>query len=150
MFPARFPESQVRELEASLGSYATAGQLQQRPSPLGGGIFRDDWWQYAAMTPRCEWRAIYADTAQKTGQQNDYSVLQCWGKTPTGQAVKLDQIRGKWEAPELLVQARAFWAKHNAIDNGHLRAMKIEDKVSGTGLDSDTKARRRSSFANSA
>ncbi|MDZ7905214.1 MAG: phage terminase large subunit [Cypionkella sp.] len=134
MFPDRFPESQVRELEVSLGSYATAGQLQQRPAPVGGGIFRDDWWQYAVMPPRCEWRAIYADTAQKTGQQNDYSVLQCWGRTVTGQAVKLDQIRGKWEAPELLVQARAFWAKHNAIDNGHLRSMKIEDKVSGTGL----------------
>ncbi|MDZ7904613.1 MAG: phage terminase large subunit [Cypionkella sp.] len=134
MFPDRFPESQVQELEASLGAYATAGQLQQRPSPAGGGIFKDEWWQYVAMPPRCEWRAIYADTAQKTGQQNDYSVLQCWGRTVTGQAVKLDQIRGKWEAPELLVQARAFWAKHNAIDNGHLRSMKIEDKVSGTGL----------------
>lgn len=134
MFPDRFPEAQVVELETSLGSYAAAGQLQQRPAPMGGGIFKDDWWQIVDMAPACEWRAIYGDTAQKTGQQNDYSVFQCWGRTRHGQAIKLDQIRGKWEAPELLTQARAFWNKHKAMDNGPLRAMKIEDKVSGTGL----------------
>ena len=45
----------------------------------------------------------------------------------------LDQIRGKWEAPELLVQARAFWTKHKP-GPAPLRAFKVEDKVSGTGL----------------
>jgi predicted phage terminase large subunit-like protein len=45
----------------------------------------------------------------------------------------LDQIRGKWEAPELLTQARAFWAKHKT-GPAPLRAFKVEDKVSGTGL----------------
>ena len=28
----------------SLGSYAAAGQLQQRPSPKGGGILKASWW----------------------------------------------------------------------------------------------------------
>jgi predicted phage terminase large subunit-like protein len=79
-------------------------------------------------------RIIYADTAQKTKEHNDYSVFQCWGLTKDKQAILLDQSRGKWEAPELLVQARAFYAKHKALDVGVLRAMKIEDKVSGTGL----------------
>ena len=135
MFPDRFPESQVVELETSLGSYASAGQLQQRPAPAGGGIFRDEWWQYYSALPQIDWRAIYADTAQKTGQQNDYSVLECWGRTKTGQAVLIDLIRGKWEAPELLVQARAFWTKHAAMQGvGPLRKLAVEDKVSGTGL----------------
>lgn len=40
MFEDRFPESQVQELERTLGEYATAGQLQQRPAPRGGGMFR--------------------------------------------------------------------------------------------------------------
>ena len=135
MFPARFPEPQVAELEQSLGTYAVAGQLQQRPSPLGGGMFRDHWWQYLAAPPPIQWRTIYADTAQKTADHNDYSVFQCWGHSVTGQAVMLDMIRGKWEAPELEVMARAFWAKHKATQTqGTLRAMKVEDKVSGTGL----------------
>lgn len=135
LFPERFPEAMVADLERTLGSYATAGQLQQRPTPRGGGIFRSEWWGYYSQSPRTDWRAIYADTAQKTGQENDYTVFECWGKTITGQVVLLDLIRGKWEAPELLVQARAFWAKHKAVENmGPLRSLKIEDKVSGTGL----------------
>ncbi len=135
MFPARFPPEVIARDKRALGAYAWAGQMQQRPSPLGGGIFKDEWWRIVPAPPKIEHRSIYADTAQKTGQQNDYSVFQCWGRTTSGQAIKLDQIRGKWEAPELLTHARAFWAKHKAVPKmGPLRAMKIEDKVSGTGL----------------
>jgi predicted phage terminase large subunit-like protein len=135
MFPDRFPRDVVDKYKIALGEYGYAGQMQQRPSPARGGIFKDEWWKFCDLAPVTEWRAIYADTAQKTGQQNDYSVFECWGKTTTGQAVLIDLIRGKWEAPELLEQARAFWAKHNAVQGmGTLRKMAVEDKVSGTGL----------------
>lgn len=129
MFPERFPEQDVATLETSLGSYATASQLQQAPAPIGGGLFRDEWWRYYTVLPRLQHKAIYADTALKTKEQNDYSVFQCWGQGMDGAAYLIDQIRGKWEAPELLVQARAFYAKHAPV-----RAMKVEDKASGTGL----------------
>lgn len=135
MFPERFGEAQVSELEKTLGSYGTAGQLQQRPAPRGGGIIKESWFKYYTQLPALEWRTIHADTAQKTGEENDYSVFQCWGRTTTGTAALIDQIRGKWEAPELLVQARAFWHKHLGDGRGApLRAMMVEDKVSGTGL----------------
>lgn len=135
MFPDRFPEEQVAELENTMGSYAVAGQLQQRPSPRGGGIIKGRWFGQYQVLPMLEWRAIYADTAQKTGQENDYSVFECWGRSETGQAVLIDLQRGKWEAPDLLNEARAFWLKHHAARvPGPLRAMKVEDKVSGTGL----------------
>lgn len=45
MFPERFPEAQVLELERTLGSYASAGQLQQRPTPRGGGMFQKEWFK---------------------------------------------------------------------------------------------------------
>ena len=139
MFPERFGEPQVAELEKTLGSYGAAGQLQQRPAPRGGGILNNAWYRYWIKEPPLDFRFITADTAQKTGQENDYSVLQCWGRSSTGQAVKLDRIRGKWEAPELLVQARAFWLKHlndvrPCVSGATLRGMYVEDKVSGTGL----------------
>jgi phage terminase large subunit-like protein len=114
MFPERFGEEQVQELEKTLGSYGTAGQLQQRPAPRGGGILKEAWFRYYTVLPRLEFRTIHADTAQKTGEENDYSVFQCWGRSTVGEAVLIDQVRGKWEAPELLVQARAFWHKHKA------------------------------------
>lgn len=138
MFPERFDEGTVSLLEKALGSYATAGQLQQRPVARGGGLIKLDWFRYWEVRPALEWRVICADTAQKTAQQNDYSVFQCWGRSLAGQAVLLDQIRGKWEAPDLVVQARAFWLKHAAAQvgaaAGQLRALYVEDKVSGTGL----------------
>jgi predicted phage terminase large subunit-like protein len=131
-WPDQFPVADLERKRAA-NSYVFAGQYMQRPAPVGGGIFKDQWWQYYNAPPVLEWRALYADTAQKTGTQNDYSVIQCWGKSRAGQAVMLDQIRGKWEAPELMVQARAFWAKHKQ-GASPLRAFKVEDKVSGTGL----------------
>lgn len=137
MFPERFGEAQVAELEKTLGSYGAAGQLQQRPAPRGGGIIKEAWFQYYTAQPRLDFRFVTADTAQKTGQNNDYSVLQCWGRSVTGAAVLLDQIRGKWEAPELLVQARAFWLKHlmmSSLPGSVLRSIMVEDAVSGTGL----------------
>lgn len=139
MFPERFSEDQVKELETTLGTYGAAGQLQQRPAPRGGGIINTAWFGYWSVLPVIEFRFITVDTAQKTRQQNDYSVMQCWGRSTIGQAVAIDQIRGKWEAPELLAQARAFWLKHQsaqqpALKNAALRAMHVEDKVSGTGL----------------
>ena len=35
-----------KTLKRSLGSYAAAGQLQQRPSPAGGGMFKRHWFRY--------------------------------------------------------------------------------------------------------
>lgn len=131
-WPDQFPDEMLNRLERS-NSYVFAGQYMQRPAPIGGGILKDEWWQYYTAIPQLSHRLIFADTAQKTGTQNDYSVFQCWGYTHNGQAILIDQIRSKWEAPELLVQARAFWAKHKD-GPGPLRAMKIEDKSSGTGL----------------
>jgi predicted phage terminase large subunit-like protein len=133
-WPEQFPIDDLKRLEAT-NVYRYAGQYQQRPAPQGGGIFKDEWWRYYKALPLLKHRTIYADTAQKTKEANDYSVFQCWGQTMDGQAVLIDQIRGKWEAPDLMTQARAFWLKHKAIESpAILRAMKVEDKASGTGL----------------
>lgn len=135
MFPERFGAKQVAELKQTLGSYGVAGQLQQRPAPRGGGIFKDEWWHVVDALPDLEYRAIYADTAQKKETQHDYSVFECWGRTKSGKAILLDLVRGKWEAPELLIHARAFWAKHKAEKKyAPLRSFNVEDKSSGTGL----------------
>ena len=133
-WPEQFPPEMLDRLELT-SPYVFAGQYMQRPAPLGGGIFKDEWWRFFDAMPPLKHRSIYADTAQKTKEQNDYSVLQCWGVTQDNQMVMLDMARGKWEAPELETMARAFWAKHLGVPNkGPLRAFKVEDKVSGTGL----------------
>jgi predicted phage terminase large subunit-like protein len=43
--PKRYPEHIVTKLEDTLGPYHTAGQLQQRPSPAGGGLIKRSWFR---------------------------------------------------------------------------------------------------------
>lgn len=124
----------LRRMEKS-NPYVFAGQYMQEPAPRGGGLFKEEWWHYYDILPSIKNRIIVADTAQKTKEMNDYTVLQCWGVGTDGKSYLLDQLRGKYEAPELLLNARAFWNKHKATQNqGALRGFYIEDKSSGTGL----------------
>lgn len=134
LIPELHPIDKLLETKATLGDYFWSAMYQQSPIVLGGNLFKTQWFKYYTVVPKLKWRAIYADTAQKTKEQNDYTVFQAWGQTFDGQAILLDQIRDKWESPELIVNARAFWNKHKSQKNGVLRSMNIEDKVSGTGL----------------
>lgn len=134
LVPELHPIDKLLETKALMSDYFWSAMYQQRPIALGGNMFKAEWWREYEILPKLKWRGIYADTAQKTKEANDYSVFQCWGESYEGQAYLIDQIRGKWEAPELLTQARAFWNKHKAINNGTLRSFNVEDKSSGTGL----------------
>lgn len=129
MFPDRFGEKQVRELEISLGSYASAGQLQQRPSPPGGGIFKTSWWQYyrdGGLPPVK--RIVHSwDTAFKTGSDNDFSVRTIWAETDRGFYL-LDLWKEKVEFPDLKRMVSSFKAEH------HPQTILVEDKASGQSL----------------
>lgn len=43
--PDRFPREVVERLKVALGPYGTAAQLNQSPSPAGGGVFKKEWLQ---------------------------------------------------------------------------------------------------------
>jgi predicted phage terminase large subunit-like protein len=51
LFPERFPEETVSNLEKVMGSYAAAGQLQQRPAPREGGMFKKAWFPVVRAVP---------------------------------------------------------------------------------------------------
>lgn len=133
---SNFSIEKLKRMEKA-NQYVFAGQYMQNPAPIGGGILKEAWYSDWHILPKLKWRKIYADTASKTKEVNDYSVFQCWGDDGNGAKYLIDQMRGKWEAPELLDVARAFWKKHKDADKaqlGQLRAMMVEDKSSGTGL----------------
>jgi predicted phage terminase large subunit-like protein len=131
--------------------YTFASQYDQRPAPLGGGIFKTDWWRYYDSYDAARnqvilgdgnytsvmYKIIYADTAMKIKEHNDFTVLQCWGRGMDGNIYLLDQWRGKWEAPELKTNFMQFCQKHEFVMGKcaiGVRARRVEDKVSGTGL----------------
>lgn len=78
MFPERFGEKQVEELEKTLMAYGTASQLQQRPAPREGGLFKHAWFQPIAVMPNNVQRTVrawdLAATAKSTSNDPDYSV----------------------------------------------------------------------------
>lgn len=118
-------------------TYTCAAQYQQDPTPSGGGMFKDAYWRHYDILPSdISVIRIYADTAQKTGERNDYSVFQCWGKSNTTGIYLIDQVRGKWEAPELESTLVEFWNKHKPTQFKPFGAqlVKVEDKSSGSSL----------------
>lgn len=122
---------------AKISRHVFASQYQQNPVALGGNAIRGEYFDRYKILPKIKYRKIFADTAQKTKEQNDFSVFECYGLGVDGKLYLLDLIRGKWEAPELQKRAVAFWQKQKGADVeafGQLREMKVEDKSSGTGL----------------
>lgn len=135
LFPEHKSLEFIQQRRAAMTAANFEALYQQNPIIAGGNLFQEDWWQYRLAAPRLEYLNIYADTAQKAGEQNDYSVFQLWGKIADGGVILLDQVRGRWQGPELRTQAIAFWKKHKAQEYGApLRGMRVEDKSSGTGL----------------
>jgi predicted phage terminase large subunit-like protein len=51
LWPARVGETELSTLERSLGSYGSAGQLQQRPAPREGGLFKRHWFKIVRAAP---------------------------------------------------------------------------------------------------
>lgn len=120
-----------------ISRHVFSSQYQQAPTALGGNIIKGEYFERYSVLPRIKWRKVFADTAQKTKERNDYTVFEEFGIGIDGRLYLLDLIRGKWEAPELQRRAIAFWQKAKARDVdtfGQLRKIAVEDKSSGTGL----------------
>lgn len=89
LWPERFGEREVRQLEADMGSWTAAGQLQQRPEPKGGGVIKREWWQpwEGQNYPEMDMVIACLDTAYTEKTANDYSALTVWGVF-SGQAAR--------------------------------------------------------------
>ena len=81
LWPERFGPEEVDNLKRTLGPYGTAGQLQMRPQPAGGGIIKRLWWEpfEADMFPDMEVNIGSLDLAYTTKKENDFSAMTCWG-----------------------------------------------------------------------
>ncbi|WKT71989.1 MULTISPECIES: phage terminase large subunit [Acinetobacter] len=121
---------------ATVSRYTFSSQYMQQPKKLGGDLIKSEWFGFYKDIPELQWRAVLVDTAQKTKEHNDYSVFLLVGMGIDGKLYLLDLLRGKWEAPELNRQAKAFLDKHKEYTwhTKPIRYMKVEDKASGTQL----------------
>jgi len=136
LWPDRIDEPTLRNLERSLGSYASAGQLQQRPMPKGGGILRAEWWVPwdKPDLPDIEYVIQSWDTAFSTKEKTSYSARTTWGVFKSrGQtnAIVLDMWYDRVTYPEL---RRIAQEAYNSYEPD---AVLIEKKASGQSLIQD-------------
>lgn len=114
---ARFTADAVDRLKRDLGSYRAAGQLQQRPAPLEGGILKRAWWRYYppasqpdgsedwAHMPRFQILLQAWDTALKEKTTSDFTVGALWAIAGANRYL-LRVARGQWDLPETKTQLR--------------------------------------------
>jgi len=153
LWPERFGPREIEALKISLGSYGTAGQLQQRPSPAGGGIFKRHWFRYyqprganlppvIVRLPDGTLRSIEAvEAPQRVDEQlqswdcsfkdlltSDYVVGQVWARK--GARFLLgDQVRRRMDFPATVQAIRDLSQKWRGT-----HAKLVEDKANGSAV----------------
>jgi predicted phage terminase large subunit-like protein len=152
LWAKRFGRGEIDDLKRSLGSYAAAGQLQQRPSPAGGGIFKRHWFKYfqprgmnlppvvvrmpdgtlmpvpAIEVPNCVEQIQSWDCAFKDLETSDYVVGQVWARLGAHYFLG-HQVRGRMDFPTTVNAVRelsAAWPR--------AYAKLIEDKANGSAV----------------
>ena len=96
LFPERFPREVVERDKIPLGSYAVAGQFQQRPAPREGGLFKRAWFGVTRAAPAdCKWVRAWdlAATEQKAGKEPAYTAGVKMGRASDGRIYIADVRR---------------------------------------------------------
>lgn len=136
-----YPVARLEQMKNSNSHYFYS-QFQQEPIIKGGNRIKYDWFRWWTVLPKISHLIITVDTAQKTKEQNDYTVMQCWAVSVDKDIYLIDMIRDKYESPQLRKTAKIFYNKHNISTIASLRKMYIEDKSSGSSLIQDLKAEK--------
>jgi predicted phage terminase large subunit-like protein len=129
LHPEREPLAVLEHLRRTIGEYNFAGQYQQQPAPLGGGMIKRQWFKTTPQGGPEAFDYILQswDTANKVTELSDYSVCTTWGKN--GKNLYLLHVyRKKMDYPTLkraVAEQAQLWSA---------RVIVIEDKASGTQL----------------
>jgi predicted phage terminase large subunit-like protein len=130
LHPDREPLETLEHIRRTIGEYNFAGQYQQSPAPLGGGLVKAEWFKRYGANERPESfdRILQSwDTANKATELSDFSVCTTWG-IKGKDFYLLNVLRKRLEYPALKRAVREQQSLFNA------NVVLIEDKASGTQL----------------
>jgi predicted phage terminase large subunit-like protein len=150
LWPELFDAKSVAELKQDLGSYGTAGQLQQRPAPEGGGILKVahfQRWARDAELPVFDLVVQSYDTAFEEKELNDPSACTVWGVFAwKGKrcAILLDAWADRLAYPKLrrkvVEEWHALYGKTETRKGRKADVVLVEKKASGQSLLQDLRA----------
>lgn len=131
LWPGHIPEGEVRKLERTMGPLVAGAQLQQRPSPIGGAVFRRDWAKYWTRLPDGIQIAQSWDmTFGSVGSNASWVVGQVWGWSGANRYL-IDQVRARVEYPAMRDMVRQLSAQYPTPTK------LVEDKAAGKPLVQD-------------
>ena len=138
LWPERFPASVLADLKAALGSWSYAGQYQQNPAPLEGGIIQRKWLQYYRDWSTTESGLTNArgtgqwvqswDCSFKDTRDSDYVVGQVWRRSGSSYYL-IDQVRERMDFVRTKQAIQRMTAKYPQAT-----AKLIEDKANGPAV----------------
>lgn len=112
-----------------VGSRYWESMYQQNPTPLEGNIIKEHYIKYYTKLPEKVDEYLFSfDLASKSESHHDYSVGNYWARCGADHYL-VDQIRGQWELPQLLVEFDKFINMYNDYSK-----ILIEDKSAGIQL----------------
>lgn len=132
MWPKRFDEKALAEVEAAMTVFAASGQLQQRPVPRKGAFFEEGWFagkfvDYAPISAR---RVRYWDKAATEGGGANTAGVKM-AMTETGLVYVEDCVAGQWGSYE-----REDQIKVTAELDGYDVEVYVEQEPGSGGKDS--------------
>lgn len=135
----RFDRKALDRMKKTLGSYAAAGQLQQRPAPRGGGIIKRSGYRMIKRSELPEFfhYLISFDTAASDNEKNDPTGVTVWGlsNTPGKQGLfKLWQLQEWLDTPALEQRIPIIakdWAKESGYANRQIHGCEIVIEAAG-------------------
>lgn len=130
LWPERFPLEWLKKKKA-LNERDFEALYQQNPYIKGGNLIKESWWQYYTDLPEMSAIIVGVDTAFKTNERSDYSVMIVAGLSRSGDIYLLDLHRGKWQFPDL---KRKIMQLNGLYRGQGLRGFYVEDKASGQSL----------------
>lgn len=128
--PERESKATLLNIRRTIGEYNFASQYQQDPMPLGGVMVKTDWLKrYDDGSRPSSFSCVLDswDTANKSGELNDFSVCTTWGAYDSHYYL-IDVFRKRLNFPDLKRAVMDQAQRHSAD------AILIEDKASGTQL----------------
>jgi predicted phage terminase large subunit-like protein len=136
LWPEKFDRKRLTKTREVIGSVEFIPLYQGTPGSASGNIFKREWWRYYTTVPPMFYKIQAWDTAEKKGQENDFSVMTEWTVCPSG-VYMTNRWKEKVEYPELL---RMVYALNDAGLPTHVV---VEDKSSGTALVQDVTRRNQ-------
>ena len=146
--PDRIGEKELQRLKSALGgAYAIAGQLQQRPAPMEGGMIKRSWWQpwKEESSPNVRFIIQAWDTAMSIKDKAAYSAQTTWGifkdDHEHDSMILLSVWRKRVEFPELYKAVQRMGRDYRATTEDRIvnerykpDLILVEEKASGIQL----------------